>query len=504
MNTAIGALFTAFPFIVVILAASALVLFAVTSLAKPRLLAYPYLAVLFMSTGTAFGRLDAVAPSIFSRGSGVLYFSLILWLLLAAYIWSRFSAAFTRTLALPCSLYPWFMGWFFLLVAHTAVALFLQVPIEDAISPMGFSNIVWMATLVLLLLSVFRTPAEIEELTRLIVLGGMSLAIFGLVRWAAADGDPANTYANQMRMDIKLTFFDINDNLVCMLAFCIAAVRLFRAGTVTQSQLWQAIYWLTIVATAACIILSFRRTAWLGFILGSIIVLSQLPVRRRIQAAVLAGPAVVVAIIYSALKRLSQTKGAGGLESFFYDIQARDVGTESLRLLELKLAWADFLNSPILGIGTWGRFTGHQLISWQTGDAAGAFLHSGVLHVALKGGLVGLALFIGLYASYLFFVRRALRTTSEPYLPLLVAGGAGVAFMLPDMLIGTPIPQVKTTQMLALCFALPYLAHGISQRFANAGPAAVSAPHADSRFPGYRASVGGAAHRFSRRHETAN
>ena len=30
--------------------------------------------------------------------------------------------------------------------------------------------------------------------------------------------------------------------------------------------------------------------------------------------------------------------------------------------------------------------------------------------------------------------------------------------MLPDILLGTPFPQVRTSQMLAVCLALPYLA----------------------------------------------
>jgi hypothetical protein len=33
--------------------------------------------------------------------------------------------------------------------------------------------------------------------------------------------------------------------------------------------------------------------------------------------------------------------------------------------------------------------------------------------------------------------------------------------MLPDLLIGTPFPQVRTTQMLAICLALPYVAMAV-------------------------------------------
>ena len=48
-------------------------------------------------------------------------------------------------------------------------------------------------------------------------------------------------------------------------------------------------------------------------------------------------------------------------------------------------------------------------------------------------------------------------------LGLGTAGVAGLAFMIPDFLIGTPFPQVRTSQMLAICMALPYLAMAVAK-----------------------------------------
>jgi hypothetical protein len=39
--------------------------------------------------------------------------------------------------------------------------------------------------------------------------------------------------------------------------------------------------------------------------------------------------------------------------------------------------------------------------------------------------------------------------------------------MLPDLLVGTPFPQVRTTQMLAICLALPYVAMAVCREQAN-------------------------------------
>jgi hypothetical protein len=55
-----------------------------------------------------------------------------------------------------------------------------------------------------------------------------------------------------------------------------------------------------------------------------------------------------------------------------------------------------------------------------------------------------------------------LRTLPPELLGLATAGAAGLAFMLPDLLIGTPFPQVRTTQMLAICLALPYVAMAVA------------------------------------------
>jgi hypothetical protein len=43
--------------------------------------------------------------------------------------------------------------------------------------------------------------------------------------------------------------------------------------------------------------------------------------------------------------------------------------------------------------------------------------------------------------------------------------------MLPDLLVGTPFPQVRTTQMLAICLALPYVAMAVCREQPVAQPA---------------------------------
>jgi hypothetical protein len=458
-------IYASIPFAVLLLLMALSVVGIGAGMVAPRLLVYPYLAIFFLFNSTSYGNLAIISygSGVYSRGSGLLYFALLLWYMLGAWCCARVSASFRRQAAPPCNLRPWFFAWFALLVGHIVVATFLDKKLSAALSPNGFSNIVWMAPLVSLMLLSFRTREHVVELGRFIMLAGLGRALYGLARWAVGGGDPNNVYANMNEIKIKLTFFDINDSLLCALAFSIAAVQLFQTARVERARFWVAIEWLTLLATPLCIALSYRRTAWVGFVLALAIVMWRFPWRRRLQLVAAGLPLMAPALVYVAWKRLSQTKGAGqGLSGFLYDMQSRRFGAESERVLELKLALADFLSNPVTGIGSWGRYTGYQRVSWQTGVDGGQFIHSGVLHIGLKTGLIGLVLLAGTAWAFIHFSRRALRELPPELLGMGAAGVAGIAFMLPDMLIGTPFPQVRTSQMLAICLALPYAAMAAS------------------------------------------
>lgn len=457
--------YTSLPFVVVALLAVLAVIGIGVGMVRPRYLAFLYLAVFFCANSTSYGSLSILASGgIYSRGSGLLFFPLLLWCMLGAWLCARVAAGFRHEPAPPCNLRPWFLAWALLLGAHVAFALFSNVTLAQALAPSGFSNIVWMAPLVSLLLLSFRTREDAVELARFILLAGLGRALFGLGRWAAFGGDPNNVYANMNAIKIKLTFFDINDSLLCTMAFAIAAVNLFQSVKVKRASLWTLLDWATLGATAACIVLSYRRSAWVGFVLALLVIMMRFPPRRRLHMLVLGLPLVGFGLLAAAWKRLGQTRGAeGGLSSLVYDMESRRFGAESERVLELKLALGDFVSHLFTGIGSWGRYSGYQHISWQSGQDAGLFLHSGVLHIALKAGLPGLILLGGTIWAVCALARLALRTLPPELLGLATAGAAGLAFMLPDLLIGTPFPQTRTTQMLAVCLALPYVAMAASR-----------------------------------------
>lgn len=488
MQTLLLYIYTSLPFIAVFALAVASICGVGVGLVWPRFLVYGYLAVFFFKNSTSYGALAATGPGIYSRGSGMLLFPLLFWCMFGAWICARVSAGFQGFKAPPCNLRPWFMAWFLLLGGHVAIALFNNVTLAAALAPSGFSNIVWMAPLVSLMLLSFRTREHVIEFSRFILLAGFVRASFGLARWAVLGGDPNNVYANMNAIKIKLTFFDINDSLLCTVAFAIAAVNLFQVVKNKRSQFWTMVDWATLCTTVACIVLSYRRSAWIGFLLAFLIIMMRFPLQRRMHLMVLGLPVVGAGLLYAAVKRLGQTKGAGGgLSSLFYDMESKRFGAESERVLELKFALGDFFSHPLTGIGSWGRYSGYQQISWQSGQDGGLFLHSGVLHIALKTGIPGLILLAGTIWAFTVFTRRALRTLPPELLGLATAGAAGLAFMLPDLLVGTPFPQVRTTQMLAICLALPYVAMAVCREAKAPEPAKAARrygmPPAPTRHP---------------------
>jgi len=87
-----------------------------------------------------------------------------------------------------------------------------------------------------------------------------------------------------------------------------------------------------------------------------------------------------------------------------------------------------------------------------------------VIHILFKSGLVGFALLCGLVCSFFSFLKRTYPLLEPRYRAVLVMGAAGMVFMVPDILFGTPFIQMRTTQLIGFCFALPYVAYNVARR----------------------------------------
>ncbi|HZV65181.1 MAG TPA: O-antigen ligase domain-containing protein, partial [Telluria sp.] len=86
--------YTSLPFIVVLTMAAVLVVGMGLGLIWPRLLVYPYLGIFFLMNSTNYGSLAMYAtPGVYSRGSGLLFFPLVLWYMLGAWCCARVAAS---------------------------------------------------------------------------------------------------------------------------------------------------------------------------------------------------------------------------------------------------------------------------------------------------------------------------------------------------------------------------------------------------------------------------
>jgi len=451
-------LFFSVPFLIAVGTAIGIAAFGGAVIGRPIVPLLLYISIFFVFAQSSYGSLDTSRFNpVYSRGTGQVFFPLLYWGLLVILAWTWLGRAFSFEKSPPMpAVLGWLLAWLGLLVAHVVVGVLNGVEIADALGGYGFVNVVWMAPLVLLMVlaGASRKPVSLVMLARLLVLAALAKAAFGLGRWAFFGGDPANIYANAEKLNIRLTYFDIGDSLVCVLGMAVALSLLLVKRSEKRSAPWDWIYIVTVVASLACVMLSYRRTAWGGAVLVMIYFLIRMQPRWRLPVLMVGVPVVLAGLGVVMGQRLDWRDGANPLEKFFFDLVSSGSGAQGTRVLELRLAWEAFTNSPIVGVGSWGKYASSKLIPWQ--DAlSGSFLHSGVLHLTMKAGLVGLFLTVGVLWAFARQARSLAASSTAEARALVMAGVAGLLFMVPDFLFGTPIGQVRTMQMFAICIGLP-------------------------------------------------
>ena len=455
------------PFVIAAGMAVGLIAVGVTASKKSVLLVLVYLVFLYCASEISYGELDAKGGSLYSKGAGVLVFPAIVWGIVASLVWLRVCDGFARQPSFRPSptLAPFFIAWGVLLLAHVGVSVALDQSFRDTVGPSGFSNIILMGLMASFVVATVRSERDLCWLLNFMLVAGFARAVFGLVRWAAFGGDPANAYANRHGLSLKLTFFDVYASLICTFTICIAALRLFSKEPGEPPRLpLKIFFWLCLILPAMCIVLSFRRTAVIGFLMAGAFVLFHLSRSGRLQLLLLGTPAILAAGGYSIWARLSQTHQAGGLSGLLFDITPARVGPDTPRLLELLLAWDSFIQSPVVGVGSWGAYAHWRLVSWQLYEGGGgSYLHSGVLHIGLKTGLVGLTLLALMIWAFVRHWRRASVVLTGQARVLAVVGVAGALFVLPDFVIGTSLTKYRAAMFIGFCLALPYAACAVQR-----------------------------------------
>lgn len=429
----------------------------------PKLVMFGFIGLLFVFSDSTYGQLQR-DNNIYSRGSGMFYFSLLNLILLAAgmaALMKRLTNPHLPQLAPPMTKY--FAAFIFLLCGHVVVGLIIGVPLNEILNYNGMLNILNMLVFMYLLIMACDSEKDGRQLIFVLLALAAMRAIFGGFRYAFMGGDSANPYRNLDGMDIKIYFFDIGDNFIASLAaFCFA--WLLTSPEARLSLFQRACFGALMLLEIAAVALSYRRSALVGLGLMFLFLLARLPGMRKVVFSVAAIAVLSVAASVFFENRLQFTGDTGGiLSSMFFDIAPDRGGIENNRFYELYAAAQSVGSNWLFGLGTWGTFTGdHTLLAYHGGDYS--FVHSGFGHIMMKAGLVGFLLFSLMLGAYvMFYLRHREQLGGYPKL-LADAGFAGFLFWVPTLLIGTPIIEFRTMLLIGMTLALPFIAVGIGKR----------------------------------------
>ncbi|WP_292934034.1 O-antigen ligase family protein [Noviherbaspirillum sp.] len=425
----------------------------------PKLIVFGLLGVLFMFSDSTWGQIEQEA-TIYSRGAGMFYFSLLNLILLisgVAALIKRMAIRHGPQLAPPISKY--FVAFIFLLLSHVVMGLMLGIDLNVILGYNGVFNILNMLIFMyVVIMALDKDKDSTRLLVTVLALAGIRAA-FGAVRYFLFDGDSANPYRNFEGLDIKIFFFDINDNFVASLAaFC--AAWLLTTPQFRMRWYTRLLILMFIGLEIAAVALSFRRSSLIGLALMFGFLFLQLPGRRKMVFALLGASALVVVASVFFQQRLQFNTTGGILESLIYDIAPDRGGIKENRFYELYAAAQSMDGNWLFGRGTWGTFVGDKdALSYHGNDFS--FVHSGFGHVLLKTGFVGLTLFVCILGAYVSFYRKHRNSLAGKERLIADAGFAGFLFWIPTLLIGTPIIEFRSMMMLGFSLALPFVAVGM-------------------------------------------
>lgn len=424
-----------------------------------------YFSLLMYFPNNSYGLLDPQTASFYGRGTGTFYFSAVNVMLFGLAL----QAFFARRMELPLPVLhnqriPALM-FLAIFAGNLIVAQFYpHVHWTQVIGKSGLLNVFNFILAFYVLVAALREPRDLDRLITLILFCAVTRGIWGAVRFAGFGGDPANYYANMQRLDVRLTFFDINDGLVAALALFIAGWRLLSGQCRSvQSRLLH----IAVVALELFIIsFSYRRTGWGGLLLVIVLLAWLRPTRQRWWLLVVSLSAAVPLLGYKLSQRAgSPASGGSFLGRILPDVVVNgQLSFTTGRFAELYAAWLSLKESPLWGLGTWGTYDGSRFaaLGWHRGDFS--WMHSGILHIMLKSGLIGFAAVVLLVVCLVRFLLRHHHSLDEADRGLLYLGIAGLLFMLPNWLVGTPVIEYRTMQLMALCTAMPYLVVAVAQQ----------------------------------------
>lgn len=317
------------------------------------------IVLIFVNTSYGLQDVDGGRFSVYTKGGRYLPFPIIQFylygLLLATWIGNLFSGYHP----LRQSGGIWMSLFVVMFVAHLALGLYAGEHFLWLISQRGLMNVIHMIMVVYITLTVLREHKDLSGLAKIFLAVAVYHAVFGLGRFLLFGGDPQNAYENFGGLNIKITYWDINEGLIATMAAFYFAWRL----THEWRQLSTGTKWLFIaclVAELLVVVFSFRRSNWFGLMLVGAFFLYWQPPGRRWIYMVIGGAVILPSLLAVGTYRAQETLGRSNvsfLESIAPDSsKARSLTDKESRFFELYTAWQTVKEKPLFGVGTWGSF----------------------------------------------------------------------------------------------------------------------------------------------------
>jgi hypothetical protein len=264
--------------------------------------------------------------------------------------------------------------------------------------------------LLLLPVAVVNLDIDRERLTRmlgaLLVLAGAK-AVLGLVEVAGHLGTPIEGSGT-------LTYYEPTSNWLIMVALLtVFAISLVRAARAAAPR------WVLVLSPLlfACLLLSYRRSFWIGAVLGLLLVLllGLTPTGRRLLVPAALGVVVAVWLLGATgfQSQLPIVKRATTLSPTKLEANAQD----RYRLNERANVLAEIRAHPISGLGVtipWAATT--QTLSLEGEGAGRQYVHFAALWFWLKLGILGLFAYFGMMAGSMWLAFEGWRRSREPLL----------------------------------------------------------------------------------------
>ena len=435
---------------------------AVLVFPRPLLLILLVATIVFPSSPTdALG--NATGFNVYGKGGGYLFFSLyelsLIFLSLGTLLLAGWHSS--SKLAKPQEIYQtgnpylaWYLAFGLLFAGYTAVWFaenFNRWP--QIFSRAGVINVVFQGCLVTALVFHLRGVRERGHFFAWLGLVASAMMCWGIFRYVALGGDPQGSYeAHGSTGLLRITYWDINYSIIAamLVGWCIWTLSM-QKGLAKIFVLGLIVLLLVCMADIA---LSARRTAQIGLFLSLMVAYFLLPKGKKkivIYLFLISAPLIAYKLnerIYdnrSVLQKIIQ-----GDERKQYLVDPRYE-----RAYELRLAAEEVKRSPIFGVGPAGIFEPRSSAGLQYHQGNYGFIHSGLGHILFKTGIVGLIIFSGVLVTYVLLMRRTWPSASVQDKAFLTSSICGMACSLPNLLVGTPIIEIRSMAVMAVCLAIP-------------------------------------------------